>query len=135
MSKIIRLTESDLERIVRRVVKEQRTINEDTNSVLSALKSEKSQQALSGCWNGGREYPNIKKIMVGHAQISLSVLAGMFTALAVSSGVGAGAAVPSGSVAVAAMVKGIDNLSETSRASLKSEVCQLIECITGFSPC
>ncbi len=73
MKKVIRLTESDLTRIVKRVIKE----NEKTQKIKYLIESQVSQQTIntlksgvSSCFNK-KDYPNLWGVTKGSSELAL----------------------------------------------------------------
>jgi len=124
MKRIIRLTESDLARIVRRV------INEDQEAQKQQLEAK-----ITSCFNKNK-YPHLDRLMVAQGQGLVAMGAAALTVLGVLSGVGG---VGAGFSATAALLVGgtaVDNLVKAFKSdktgNLMSEAKSFAKCITGY---
>jgi hypothetical protein len=71
MKKIVKITESDLKRIVRRIIKESET-SQDLMSKEKVEKFNLSKKSISGCFSSGKN-PNLSNLFKNLARLQLSV--------------------------------------------------------------
>jgi len=127
MARIIRLTESDLSRIVRRV------INED-----QAAQKQQLEAKITSCFGSLKifqtKYPELSNLMVSYGLGVATVGAVCLTVAEIASGVGG---IGAGFSATAALFMGAESVDKAVRAinnsdDLKREAKDFAKCITGF---
>jgi len=122
MARIIRLTESDLSRIVRRV------INED-----QAAQKQQLESKMKSCFSSSK-YPQLTNLMVSYGLGVAAIGAAVLTVMEVASGVGG---IGAGITGTAALFFGAESLDKAVKAinnsaALKREAKAFAKCITGF---
>ena len=121
MARIVRLTESDLSRIVRRVINEEQS---------GKMKFAEIKSKMSGCFSPS-EYPNLYKASNGSLDVVMGLLAmgianGLFFA---SFGLSSFASYALGSVGIYSTGVGVKKIYDANISKIKGELRKLYNCL------
>jgi hypothetical protein len=121
MARIVRLTESDLSRIVRRVINEEES---------GKMKFAEIKSKMSGCFSPSR-YPNLYKASNGSLDVVMGLLAmgianGLFFA---SFGLSSFASYTLGAVGIYSTGVGVKKIYDANISKIRSELGKLYNCL------
>jgi len=138
MKKVVRLTESDLRRVVKRIINENEAKEMADDAMLNSAKADRGiKNKIINCINDG-SYTHLKVLTTGVGTTALNALAVLLGGPLVAKGpaliILAGASIIATIKSIkgkAATAKGMMTTSDSGRGSVKDELKQLYNCLKG----